>query len=210
MEEQEEELNGIYAEVLHQYEANAIDGIIEGGFGAMDTEHAKDGYYLIKWTGEPYLLTEPSDEVEGCEGDMPAGTYVCEGQYLTRLPRAPHWYHFDSKAPMCVFRLQFIIAPNIVMMAYHAQENKPQSLNGLSAAAKRAVATTVMKVPEEMQELIAEEKMLRDKLDYADYQLNNDLALAAAAAAAPPEDEDTSEEDEEDEEEEGIDYDRVF
>jgi hypothetical protein len=53
-------------------------------------------------------------------------------------------------------------------------------LNGLSAAAKRSATKTVMTVPQAMQELIAEEKILRDKLDYADYQMN-DVPLAAGA-----------------------------
>jgi hypothetical protein len=61
------------------------------------------------------------------------------------------------------------VAPNIEMTKYHEQNNKPQSLAGLSAKAKRSVATTVMRVPVAMQDLIAEEKVLRDKLDYADY-----------------------------------------
>jgi hypothetical protein len=79
-EEQEEELNGIYAKVLHEYEANAIDGIILGGYGAMDSQAADalDGYYLIRWTGSPYLPTAPNANVQGCEGVMPAGTFVCK------------------------------------------------------------------------------------------------------------------------------------
>jgi hypothetical protein len=88
----------IYAEVLHQYEANAIDNIILGGYGAMDSQapDAKDGYYLIRWTGTPYLLTAPNANVQGCDGVMPAGTFVCKGRYLTRLNRAPHWYYYDA------------------------------------------------------------------------------------------------------------------
>jgi hypothetical protein len=173
-EEQEEELNGLYAEVLQQYEADAIDGIVFGGFGAMDTvvlRDAPDGYYLIKWTCEPYLLTEPSTDVEGCD-EMPAGTYICEGQYLTRLDRSPHWHYYDSSANFDIFRLQLIVAPNIELTKYHPQTNK-HSLAGLSAAAKRSAKSTVKSVPVAWQDLIAEEKVRRDKLDYGDYKVTN-------------------------------------
>jgi hypothetical protein len=190
-EEQEEELNGIYAEVLHQYEANAIDGIIHGGYGAMDSQarDAKDGYYLIRWTGTPYLLTAPNANVQGCNSVMPAGTFVCKGRYLTRLNRAPHWYYYDSRSPPCIFCLQFIVAPNIEMIKYHAQTHRTLKLNGLYEAAKRSATKTIQKVPQAMQDLIAQEKILRDKLDYADYQMN-DVPLAAGEKQEDDDDED--------------------
>jgi hypothetical protein len=89
------------------------------------------------------------------------------------------------------------------MMKYHAENNKPQSLNGLSAAARRSVGTSIMKVPQAMQELIAEEKNPRDKLDYADYQLN-DVPLTATAAQAD------ADKEEEEEEENGFEYDYMI
>jgi hypothetical protein len=64
------------------------------------------------------------------------------------------------------------------MIKYHAQTHRTLNLNGLSAAANRSAPKTVKKVPQAMQDLIAEEKILRDKLDYADYQMN-DVPLAA-------------------------------
>jgi hypothetical protein len=46
-----------------------------------------------------------------------------------------------------------------------------------------------MKVPQAMQDLIAEEKILGDKLDYADYQMN-DVPLAAGAKQDDGDDDD--------------------
>jgi hypothetical protein len=172
-EEQEEELEEVFCEVLHQYELDAAKKVVRGGFGAIDTsdKEAKQGYYLVRWTGDPYMLAE-SDEVEGCEsGEMPAGTYVCEGRYLDPISRSPHWFHYNSRAQPKLFRLQFVVAPDIKMTACNqAAGVKPHTYNSLSTQVKSAAATTVLLVPEEMQEFIAEEKQVREKLDH--FELN--------------------------------------
>ena len=75
----EKELEAVYNQVLHQYEEDAVENIKIGGFGAVETEkdkqYAPEGYYLVQWTGEPYLLTEPTT-VEGC-GQLPVRTHTC-------------------------------------------------------------------------------------------------------------------------------------
>jgi hypothetical protein len=99
------------------------------------------------------------------------------------------------------------------MTKYHAHNNMPQSLAGLSAAAKRSAKSTVKSVPVAWQDLIAEEKVLCDKLDYADYKVTNTEALAAAGVPEDTDDDEDEDEDEEQwqdqqqkqEEEEGID-----
>jgi hypothetical protein len=83
-EEQEEELNGINAEVLHQYEANAIDGITLGwiwrnGFRSCGCT----GWVCYSYQVDGFTLpTAPNANVQGCDGVMPAGTFVCKGRYL--------------------------------------------------------------------------------------------------------------------------------
>ena len=171
-EEREEELEEVFIEVLHQYEVEAAEQIVCGGFGAIDTtdKEAKEGYYVVQWTGEPYMLPAPA-QVEGCEsGEMPAGTYVCEGRYLDRINRSPHWY-YNSNATPVLFRLQFVIAPKIKMTAYNPEkELKPNGFNSLSRQAKSSAATTVMMVSLEDQKRIVEEKKIREKLDH--FELN--------------------------------------
>ncbi|MGL5934056.1 MAG: hypothetical protein ACRCZI_00385, partial [Cetobacterium sp.] len=169
-EEQDDELNAVFSEVLHEYEVAASDAIVQGGFGAMDTTDpaAKEGYYLIKWTSKPYQLQRPA-RVQGCEATMPAATWVCDGRYLDRLDRSPHWYHYNPRARVDKFRLQFIVACDIQMEAYDPDNGVAPPASGLSSLTRRALdsaRTTLMRVPEEMQQKIAEEKVLRDKLDH--------------------------------------------
>jgi hypothetical protein len=141
-EEQEDELNAVFAEVLHQYEVEAADNIIPGGFGAMDTTDpaAREGFYLIKWTSAPYVLQQPA-VVEGCEVEMPEGTQVCDGRYLDQLDRSPHWYHYSSSAGVKKFRLQFIVEPNIEIEAYNPEAGIQPPANGLNFLAPRALAS---------------------------------------------------------------------
>ena len=91
----------------------------------MTPEGAPDGYYLVEWDGEPYILQEPA-EVEGCPGGpMPEGTMVVPGRYLYLVPRNPHWYHShlwrDEK--VLLFRVQYILDPDIELERYSVKDN---------------------------------------------------------------------------------------
>ena len=86
----EDEMQACYDHVLHDYESRAILGCKPNTdsnrrqFGAIDAEvndDCQDGYYLVEWTGDAFMLQEPWD-VEGCVDQMPAGTWVIEGRYL--------------------------------------------------------------------------------------------------------------------------------
>jgi hypothetical protein len=162
------ELKELHGEVLHDYETRALSEIEDGGYGAIDTDHAQDGYYLIRWVGEPYALDEPT-KVEGCPQPMPKGTMVCNGKYLTRLTRSPHWFYQDDDAETHIFRLQYIVAPDITTLTWEPEsQDKPSSVGwkALSQSAKDQARTHVMKVPINTQDEIKQEIKARAKMEH--------------------------------------------
>ena len=67
---------------ISRYQAQQVE---VGGFGAIDSPEddrgAPDGFYLVKWTREPFVLQEDTP-VEGYdEGNLKAGRTVVEGIY---------------------------------------------------------------------------------------------------------------------------------
>jgi hypothetical protein len=195
-QEQQEELTLFYNEILQQYEDRAKEEIVVGGFGAMETEADTNGYYLIKWTSEPYQLTEET-EVEGCSaGPMPKGTFVCDGKYWDPLHRSHNWFYCNPEAETFVFRLQFIVAPNINMVCYNEAANIKPNYR-LPNAIRQTAQETVKFVPVEIQKIIEEEKELRDKLDHNEYAIDNDVD-----DESENEDEEEEEEDEDEDEDE--------
>jgi hypothetical protein len=100
-QEDPEQLEKICQEALESIAMRTSMEIEPGGYGAInaDEEDAPDGFYLVKWKGQPYTLQAPA-MVECCgdgDGDdgagmMPAGTLVCKGIYYDRIRNAKGWY----------------------------------------------------------------------------------------------------------------------
>ena len=54
-----EDEEAIYETILHGIEARMNERILEGTFGAIRTdEEVTQGYYLVKWITEPYIVQE--------------------------------------------------------------------------------------------------------------------------------------------------------
>ena len=54
-----EDEENIYETILHGIEARMNERILIGTFGAMRTDdEATQGYYLVKWITEPYIIQE--------------------------------------------------------------------------------------------------------------------------------------------------------
>ena len=168
----EEEIKECYEDFLETHvEAEMMDGIKTGNFGAVsvddDPEHAPDGYYIVKWTGEPYFLTEPA-HVEGfAAGKMDKHTIVCQGQYLNRVPRNPLWYQQGDKGYAereLLFRVQYVLDPKIKFKPYRKGTNECTA-GCLTAFQKRVAESRCFKVTNGTHEALLDEKRRRAAFD---------------------------------------------
>ena len=64
---------------------------------AHKSQDAPEGFYLVRWTGEPYTLQERT-VVHGV-GELDAGYLVCEGYYYDRIAQATRWYEPPDFSP---------------------------------------------------------------------------------------------------------------
>lgn len=91
------------------------DEISIGNIGAFNTDDPEaDGYYLVRWTSEPYEL-EQDEELTDYDPPMklPAGELVCEGQYLNKVDRAKRWYTQSDGST--IIRLQQVLHSNVTL-----------------------------------------------------------------------------------------------
>ena len=113
-EADEEEVMEICEDILAEDELNASRMMEDGGYAAYQEGNS---YSIFKIVDEPYALARDGDPVEGCQ-DLPAGTLVCKGIYLNKVPRAPGWYTHPpgkNRAKRHVFRVRHLIHPNLNM-----------------------------------------------------------------------------------------------
>jgi hypothetical protein len=135
--------------------------------------------------------------VEGCNGgDMPKGTTVVEGRYWNQVPRSPHWFQEGTwDDHILLFRVQYILDPNIKMEAYHQRDGNLTMANSLTDEQRRRAPTTCKKVPASVVEDIKLEKKRRNELDHVEVEFKDNTSNDED----DPEEEDKEEEDEEEE-----------
>ena len=87
------EVNDVFQNALTFKANEAMSKIKKGGFGAVasDDDTVSDGFFLVKWTTNTYILQEPT-KVFGIEAEMPTGTVVVEGTIFNRIHQNPGWY----------------------------------------------------------------------------------------------------------------------
>ena len=113
-EADEEEAMEICEDILAQDELDASRMMESGGFAAYQEGSS---HSVFKIVSQPCALARDGDPAAGCE-DLPAGTLVCKGIYLNKVPRAPGWYTHPpgkNRAKRHVFRVRYVIHPNLEM-----------------------------------------------------------------------------------------------
>jgi len=91
-----------------------------GGYGAMAVDEGVNGYYIVQWTGEPYMLQE---RVEFPEYNPPMilepGELVCDAEYLHAVGSSKYWYthpvdeHSKRVSLRTTVRLIHVVAPDL-------------------------------------------------------------------------------------------------
>ena len=185
----QDEVDDCYDKTIADVELEMSLGIKKGKYGAYNCEKdpkAPEGYYVVKWTGEPFALEEPAT-VEGFPaGKMDVGTVVCEGQYMYRVMGAPLWYQtlqsakedkgmrgYDQEKRL--FRVQFVLDPDI------AVENHRKKGRNMNCIAQRHLTpfqwqmsdSWCKKVPEVVDDELQEEKKRRDAMQYVECCFEN-------------------------------------
>ena len=159
-------------EVIEHQMGERIKADHYGAVNADDPQGAPDGYYLVEWDGEPYVLQEPK-EVEGCVGGpMPEGTLVVPGRYLYRVPRNPNWYHSRlwKGEEVKLFRVQYVLDPDIELERYNVKEGRIPTRGNLTAGELKTVVSRCYKVPMDTVTEIGFEKKRRSNLDYVEIE----------------------------------------
>ena len=107
----EEEIQTIHRIVLDaRIESLNVE---EQNVGAFQTEDPdSDGYYLVKWTSQPYRLEENRELTEYNPPILvPKGELVADAVYFNPVPRAPRWY--TPSGTSTTVRLQQVIEANL-------------------------------------------------------------------------------------------------
>ena len=167
----QEEIDECYEDALDGLEAFYLDKVKKGNIGgisAEDKQTAPDGYYIVKWMGEPEILQQPA-KVEGYNaGLMPAGTLVCKGQYYNRVPRNPRWYQIGDRGyaeKTHYFRLQNVLEAEIELERYHKRNGPVPAGNNLTPQQLKMAPARCYRVPIEAEQKMMTEKARRAALD---------------------------------------------
>ena len=170
----QEELNEADGRVLLTLQALMFDKISAGEFGAIGAAD-EDGFYLVKWTGAPYVLQEDKVVMDGtCH--LVAGDMACKGTYLTKLYRTKDWY---TPTPTVAeaeieFPLKYVLLTGIEMKELSTDNPLPK--NAVPRTKQDAKNLGAMRIPESSLQEIDAETARRAMLDYEetiDAPLNN-------------------------------------
>jgi hypothetical protein len=172
------EIEECYEDALEGVEATMLDRIKPNHYGAVNTDpnpESPEGYWIVRWTGEPEVLQDPA-MVEGCDkGPMEAGTVVCQGEYMYRVPGAPRWHQSLRSAKedrtlrleeKKLFRVQYVLDPDIDMEAHRKRTAARRIPKGCLTEYQLQMADAWCKrVPLEAHEDILQEKERRAAFD---------------------------------------------
>ena len=181
---EEAEIHDCFSDALQIIEEEVGKEIKPNHYGAVNAEDpqgAPDGYYLVQWAGEPFILQEPA-LVEGCDGGpMPEGTIVVKGRYLHRVPRNPHWYQFkEFHGKVDLFRVQYILDPDIPLVKFNKKDGNTPTRGSMTKEEERMAPSRCYKVPAASAAKIEFEKNKRKVFDYVEMEWPDEAGAADA------------------------------
>lgn len=166
----QDEIDAVFEDVMQHHEAMALGNIASNNFGAIETAdpEATDGYYLIKWIGDPYTLQEDT-YVEGYKkGKLPAGSTVCRGVYFFEVAGARKWYcppPIVTDNHKKIFPIRYVVNTNV--QVFSIGENGATLPNGLEKWLKqRATILGAVKITDDSHTDTEIEIARRALLDY--------------------------------------------
>ena len=139
--------------------------IMVGEYAAISTvdKKADSGYYLVKWTGEPYTLQEQfqneNEEIFQC------GEVVCDAEYLNSFAGKKQWFtpYRNTDNGRTLIRLTTVIATDINICPICDIRDK---LGWSKSLLKNAIALKAVFVTEKSHDEVLETMFAREELDH--------------------------------------------
>ena len=167
-ESNQEESNEIQQNVLTAFSTRVAANVEVEGFGALLTDDPdSEGFYIVQWTSEPYVLQEDTKLTEyDPVVTLPAGTQVCNARYWLQVSGATSWYVADTaETGLTVVRMQHVVHSTVSLIKLSDEHNPaPPHLN-----ARQRQAMTDQKarrMEDGVLENILEEISKREPLDF--------------------------------------------
>jgi len=137
-------------EVLLSLSSNIAANIEIGGYGAIltDGDGARDGYWLLEWTSDPYTCQE-TDQL------------VCDGLYLDEVPGAPKWW--TPSGLRVTIPLANIVMADVDMDPIEVGRNMPSSTR---VDKKECLKQEALRMEDESHDYIFDEIYRRETLEY--------------------------------------------
>ena len=116
-------------EVLAGMTEMMAQSIETGKYGAFaTTDEDADGYYVVKWTSEPYTLQDSIDTAK-YGWAMKAGELVCDAEYYNKVGGASLWYSPTKGEERKVkVRVQQVVAADLTMLPISSTNALPANM----------------------------------------------------------------------------------
>ena len=160
----------MYKHIIHELEAMMFLEIKAGNIGAVSTTDEKtEGYYLIRWTQPPNVVT---NDFVGDDGSVfKKGEMMAMGEYFYQVPRARRWYTSndlqtrDHGFPIKEIHLKYVVSANVEMEK--PSRDGAKLPNGMDANFRRkALERGCKRITDESHEMIKEEIDRRESLEH--------------------------------------------
>jgi hypothetical protein len=137
-------------EVLVSLSSNIAANVEIGGYGAIvtDDENAEFGYWMIKWTSEPYTCQD-------------TGRLVCDGCCLNPLGGAPKWRTPSGDAK--TIPLVHIVMTDVQIHFIEKGRNMPSSTRFNK---KDMLENEALRIEENSHDYIFDEMFRRETLEH--------------------------------------------
>ena len=138
-----------------------------GKYGAFSTlDEDADGYYIIKFTSEPYTLQEDRMLTEFTPAiKVKAGELVCDAEYYNKVAGAQLWYTpMEGEARETLARVQQVIAADLALAPISEENKLPPGMNKKKKA--EATKKKAVRVDPKEHEVMLDEISRREALEF--------------------------------------------
>ena len=138
------------AETLVSRTTNLAQTIEVGNIGAVITEdeRARYGFWIVKWTSEPYT-------------DQETGELRCDFLYFEDCKGAPKWFHPTETEDSELVRL--VVGTNLELIPIDRRKNWPKGNQCNKSSMERRNA---MRLPDENKNKMFDEIYIRNSIEY--------------------------------------------